>query len=370
MLKLKRADARLLFLIIVVVPTFIGVIYNLFLATPIYVAEAKVVVKSLGGGEMPGGLGSLLSAVGVLYPSTSGAYLVMDHVRSRDVMFNLEGKFGIKEYYSSEEWDILRRFDPFHLDPSYENFYQYYTNRVVEIFLDTNSGVVTLRVRGKDPGYPTEILEELISISEDFVNRVNRRASMTALRYYREQLERSKEKVREFAKKVKRFLMEKKVVAPEQEVGVLLGMVAELQGHLISKQLELSTIESVAPENPKISQLRREIKELKKEIDSFLSKITGRKDSLAIHSVELELLKAELLMLQKEVEMNLGAFLQSQNQAHLQHLFIETVEKPTKPDAPTEPKAGRNIFVIFAISFALWGVVSLLIAGVREHTEE
>ncbi len=367
---LKRVNAGALFLIIVVIPTFTGIVYNLLIATPVYVSEAKVVIKSLGGGEMPGGLGSLLGALGVLQPSTSGAYLVMDHIRSRDVMFRLEEKFKLKEYYSSEEWDILRRFDPFHLDPSYENFYKYYTKKVVETFLDTNSGVVTIRVRAKDPDYAFKLLKELIYISEEFVNRVNKRASMTALEYYREQLELSKKKVREFAQRVKRFLTEKRVVSPEQEVGVLLSMVAELQGRLISKQLELSTVTSVAPENPRIPQLRREIDQLKEEINSLLSKITGKKDSLATHSVELELLKAELLMLQKEVEMNLGAFLQAQNQAHLQHLFIETVERPIRPDAPTEPKAARNIFVIFAISFALWGVISLLIAGVREHTEE
>ena len=367
---LKRIDAKVLFFAIVIVPTFIGVIYNLFIATPVYVGEAKVVIKKLGGGELPGGLGSLLSAVGVLQPSTSGAYLVMDHILSRDVMFRLDKKYKLKEYYSSDEWDILRRFDPFGLDPSYENFYDYYKNKIVETFLDTNSGVVTIRIRTKDPDYALNILKEIIQIGEEFVNKINKRASITALEYYKEQLDTAKDRLRKFAEKVKRFLIEKRVVAPEEEVGVLLSMVAELQGKLIAKQLELSTISSVAPENPKIPQLKMEIEQIKREIDSLLSKITGKTDSLATYSVELELLKAELLMLQKEVEINLGAFLQAQNQAYLQHLFIETVEKPVRPDAPTEPKAGRNIFVIFAISFALWGVVSLLIAGVREHTEE
>lgn len=367
---LKRTITGHLFLILVVLPTIIGVIYNLFLATPVYIAEAKIVVKTLGGGEVPVGLGSLLSAVGVLQPSTSGAYLVMDYIHSRDVMFVLEEKFRIKEYYSSKDWDLFSRFNPFGIDSSYENFYDYYNKKVVETYFNTNSGVVTIRVRAKDPEYTTKVLKELIRISEVFVNRVNQRASLTALKYYKDQLETSRTKVQEFAKVIKKFLAEKKIVAPEQEVGILLSMIAELQGNLISKQLELSTIESVAPENPKIPELKREIKQLKKEINSLLSRITGKRNSLSVHSVELELLKMELLTLQKEVEMNLGAFLQAQNRAHLQHLFIEAVEKPSKPDAPTEPKAGRNIFVIFAISFALWGVVSLFVAGIREHTEE
>lgn len=367
---LKKISVSKLFLILVVIPTLLGVLYNLVVATPRYVSEAKVIIKSLGAGEMPGGLGSLLSAVGVLQPSTAGAYLVIDHIYSRDVMFQLEKKFKIKEYYSSKDWDILMRFDPFNIDSSYENFYEYYKSKVVESFLDTNSGVLYIRVRAKDPDYAYTLANELIKISENFVNKINERASMTALEYYKEQLENSKRKVKEFAEKVKNFLTKKKVIAPEQEVGVILSMVATLQGKLIEKQIELSTIMSVAPKNPRVPELKREIEQIKREIKKFLNKLTGKRNSLAAHSVELELLKSELLMLQKEVKMNLAAFLQAQNQAYLQHLFIETVEKPIKPDAPTEPKAGRNIFVIFAISFAIWGVVSLLIAGVKEHVEE
>jgi len=365
----KIKNTSISFFIIVIIPTFISIVYNLFLATPTYISEAKVIVKSLGSGEMPGGLGSLLSAVGVLHPSTSGAYLVMEHIRSRDVMFQLEEKYKIKEYYSSKDWDILRRFDPLGIDPSYENFYEYYKDRVIESFLDTNSGVITIRIRGKDPEYPTTVLREILGISENFVNGLNMRASMTALNYYKEQLEKSRAKVKEYSEKLKKFLNENRVFAPDKEVAVLLSTIAELQKTLIAKQIELSNIESVAPDNPKIPQLRKEIEELRNKINALLSKITGRSDSLATSSVELELLKTELLMLQKEVEMNLAAYLHAQNQAYLQHLFIETVEAPIKPDAPREPRALKNIFVVFILSFITWAIIWLLTSAAREHVE-
>jgi len=64
------------------------------------------------------------------------------------------------------------------------------------------------------------------------------------------------------------------------------------------------------------------------------------------------------------------AFLRAQNQAYLQHLFIETVESPRVPDAPMEPRKFRNVFITFVVSFALWGILTLFLAGVREHIGE
>lgn len=366
----KTNNAKALFIILVVIPTFLSIVYNFFIATPRYVGEAKIIVKSLSGGEVSGGLSSLLGALGVLQPSLTGAYLVMNYIQSRDMMFILEEKFRIKEYYSSKDWDFLYRFDPFGLYSSYEDFYLYYKDKVVKVSFDTYSGTVTINVIGKDPEYVYNLLNEIVSASENFVNNLNSRSSLTALKYYKDRLEESGKKLISFSEKIKKFLTEKKTVAPEQEVGFLLGRIAELQRMLISKQMELSTLLSVAPENPKVSELKREVDYLKREIDSLLNKLTGQNNSLATNSVELELMKSELLMLQKEVEMNLNAFLHAQNMVYLQHLFIESVEKPTKPDAPMEPKRVRNVFVVFAISFAIWGVLSLLIAGVKEHRQE
>ncbi len=354
----------------VVLPTFLAVVYNLFIATPVYISEARIIVKSLSAGETSLGLSSFLGAIGVMQPSTYGAYLVINRVMSRDVMFELDKDFRLKEYYSSKEWDMLRRFDPFNLDPSYENFYRYYTNRVVEASFDPNAGIVTLRVRAKDPKYCNKIAQRLVRLSEEFVNLINRRASMTALGYYEEKLKESRRRLKEFSEKVKSFLVKTKTVSPEQQAGVLLQTIAQLQGQLIAKQIQLSTIKSVAPQSPLIETLEKEIDGIKKEIGKLTRQLTGKKGSLATHSVELELLKGELMLLQKEVELNLQAFLSAENQAQLQHLFVETVEKPTEPDAPMEPEKAKNIFVVFAISFALWGVLSLLIAGVKEHTGE
>lgn len=365
----KAITANKLFFLIVVIPTFLTSFYLLFIATPIYISEAKIIIKSATPSPGSTGLSSLLKTVGVLEPSIVGSYFVMNYIHSKDAMFELDKKYQIKKYYGSSKLDFFQRFDPFGIDPSYENFSKYYKDKVVTPFLDITSSVLTIRVRAADKEYAYDLANELVKMSERFVNALNTRSSYTALEYYKQQLEDSRKKVKKLGSEIAHFLTKTGVVSPEQQIGAVLQSTIRLQEQLIGKQIELLGIISVAPENPKIPILKGEIQQLKAEIDKNLNFLAGAKDSIAPHAVELELLKTELQMLQKEVEANFAAYLQAQNQAFMQQLFIEKIESPSMPDAPMEPKRLKIIFTVFAISFALWGILAILIAGIKEHKE-
>lgn len=366
---LKKITSKKLFLILVVIPTFLTFVYVTLVATRIYISEAKIIIKSSTPASSYSGLSSLLKSVGVLEPSIVGSYFVMNYIHSRDAMFELDKKYQIKKYYEKGNLDFLQRFDSLGIDPSYENFHKYYQDKVVNPLLDITSSILTIQVRAADKEYAYKLTKELVQMSERFVNALNVRSSHSTLDYYKQQLEDSRKKVRTLASNIAQFLTKTGLVSPEQQIGAMIQSTTKLQEQLIAKQIELLGIISIAPENPRIPNLKREIQQLKAEIDKNLNSLAGSKDSIAPHAVELELLKTELLMLQKEVEANFAAYLQAQNQAFMQQLFIEKIEEPFVPDAPMEPERLKIIFTVFAISFALWGVLSILIAGIKEHTE-
>lgn len=81
----------------------------------------------------------------------------------------------------------------------------------------------------------------------------------------------------------------------------------------------------------------------------------------------MELLKMEMQILQKELEVNIASLIQAANQLRLQQFYVERVENPRIADAPVEPRILRNTLTVFAIAFAIWGIVAVLYSGVREH---
>ena len=365
----KFFKKTLSFFIIVVFPTLLAIIYYAFISTPVYISESKVVVKTLGDTSNLTGLGAFLRTLGVLENTSSFGNILVNYIQSRDVIFELEQKFKIKEYYSSKDWDILKRFDPLGIDPSFENFLDYYKKFAVNASIDAKYNMVVIKTRGKDPDYAYELNTRILKLSEAFINDMNKKVYGTALNYFKDRLEDSKIKVRELSKKITGFLNKTGVVSPEQQVGVLLQATAKLQEQLIIKELELSRIQTLAPKNPKIEDLKREIEELKNEINKNMQKITGSPSSIGPMALELELLKSEMTMLMKELEANLSAYLQAKNQAMMQTLFVETVEFPVKPDAPMEPKSFKNIITIFIISSIIWVIFWFVTSSVREHVE-
>lgn len=316
------------------------------------------------------GITSLLRSVGMIEPLAIGTYIVMDYILSRDFMFALDRQFSIKKVYSSTSIDFIQRFDPFGIDQSYENFFvnYYKAGKVVHVSINPHSSIITLRYRSPDPKYSKAMADFSIELIENFINKLNERSAETKLRYFLEKIEESRRKVRELSVKIKDFMMKTRVLAPEQQSAVLLQTTSRLQEQLILKQLEYMRIQSVAPENPRLPELKREIDELKKQIDKNMSLLAGDPKSIGPSAVELEILKAEMQMLQKELEANLMSYLQAVNQLRLQQFFVERVESPRIADAPSEPERFKNILTVFAIAFAIWGIVSVLYAGVKEHS--
>jgi capsular polysaccharide transport system permease protein len=50
-------------------------------------------------------------------------------------------------------------------------------------------------------------------------------------------------------------------------------------------------------------------------------------------------------------------------------LYLERIVQPNKPDMALEPRRMRSIFSTFIIGLVAWGILSMLLAGVREHQD-
>lgn len=361
-MSIKKIRSKWLFLILVVIPTFLTTIYNLIIASPVYISESKVIIKAVGDTATTS-FGAFLKSFGISDASTSSSSIVVGFSKSRDVMDILNKQFSLKSYFSNKG-DFLSKFNPIGIDNSDEKFYLYFTKMVVNSWVDNTSNIVTIQTRAFDSHMAYNINQEILLQAENFINLLNKRASLTAMRYYEDQINNSRKKIDDASKRLVSFFKQTGVVSSEAQVLSNVQMITELQKQLTEKKIEYSRIKSLAPENPVLETLQNEIKRIESEINKNFSVLSSH---VGKHSVTLELAKTELQTLQAELNAHIQAYIQAQNQAFMKHLFIEKVQSPTLPDKAMEPKEAKNIFTVFAVGFILWGIVSLLIAGVKEH---
>ena len=71
----------------------------------------------------------------------------------------------------------------------------------------------------------------------------------------------------------------------------------------------------------------------------------------------------------KQFASTLASLESARSEAERKQLYLERLVQPNLPDKALEPRRIRSIFMVFAVGLIAWGVVSLLVASVKEHTD-
>src|SRR5579863_6578808 len=111
------------------------------------------------------------------------AYSVQNFINSRDAARKLDAEFGVRKIFSSDHIDLLHRFPGVYFENSFERFYLFYGDRIVDPEYDSVSSITTLDVRAFTAADAQRINELLLQMSEDLVNDMNDRSRRDLVRF-------------------------------------------------------------------------------------------------------------------------------------------------------------------------------------------
>ena len=57
----------------------------------------------------------------------------------------------------------------------------------------------------------------------------------------------------------------------------------------------------------------------------------------------------------------------ARNEAQRKQAYVERIVQPNVPDDALEPRRIKGVLATLVIGLVAWGVLSMLLAGVREH---
>lgn len=355
-----------LFLWVVIVPTTLAILYFGVIASPVYISESRYVIYSPNHQTGSSALAGLLSAFGGSN-STSAAETVRSYVNSWDAMMALNRAFDLRKVYGSHTIDIIDRFGgilhPFHSDVK---LLKYYRSMVADN-LDAATGISELRVRAYSAEDAHKLNAFLLNKSQEIVNHLNEQARQMAVKYAQRNVDRAESKLKDATLALASYRNAHGVFSPPAQSNLQLNLITRLEDQLISQEARLEALRTHAPNNPQISVLRSAIKGLKQEIASERSKVTGSKNSLASKDIEYEHLTINQLLAQKLLEAAFTSLQQARVTAQKQELYLETISRPNLPDAAQEPKRIQDILATVIISLMVWGVLFIVIGGIKEH---
>jgi len=138
---------------------------------------------------------------------------------------------------------------------------------------------------------------------------------------------------------------------------------------LTNAETQLEQVRKVSPDNPQIGSLELRVEVLRKAVSDENSRVLGREGGLTAKSPAYDRLALEKAFSDRQLATALVALDSARNEAARKQLYLERLVQPNLPDMALEPRRLRSVLMVFALGMILWGVISLVVASVREHTE-
>lgn len=313
------------------------------------------------------GLGALLQSAG-FSRSQDDTYTVHDFILSRDALRQLEQQLSISKAFGSPKVDVFSRFAGIDPDDSFESLHRYYQSRV-KLDVDSASSIMILRTSAFDANMARDMNERLLEMSERLVNTLNQRGREDMIRFAAAEVAAAEESARKATLAMASFRSRMGVFDPDRQSALQLQLVSKLQDELISTRTQIAQIRLLAGENPQIPALERKLETLRKEIDQETNKVAGSGRSLSSQSVEYERLALDRVFAEKQLAAALASLEQARNDAQRKQFYLERIVQPDLADSSVEPRRFRSVMATLVLGLVAWGILSMLLAGVREHQD-
>lgn len=354
------------FLLSVVLPTMLAIIYYGLIASDVYISESHFVIRTSQRQPSSSGLGAFLQTTGLTH-SLDDAHTVNDFMLSRDALSQLNKHLDLARSFSSSKVDRFSRFGGLDWDTSSEALHRYYQKKVV-IDLEAASSIAILKVRAFSAEDAYQINAMLLDMGEALVNKLNERARQDMIRFATAEVEQAGAQVKAAGLALASYRTRKGVFDPTLQSRLQLTQVTKLQDELIAGKTQYAQIFYVSPNNPQIPVLKKRIETLQAAIETETAKVLGSADgSFSKKAVEYERLVLEQTFADKQLAVTLASLEQARNEAQRKQLYLACIVQPSKPDVAVEPRRLRMVLATFALGMLAWGVLTILIAGVSEH---
>lgn len=365
---LSRSRKRIspLFLIAVVIPTFGAILYFGIFASNVYVSEAKFVIRSPDK-PATSGFGVLLKTAG-FSNANDEVYAAQDFLKSRDALRSINERDAFLKAYTLQGISIFDRFNPSGFYGSFEDLYRYFLGKVA-VDYDSSTSITTLTVRAYDATAANRFNERLLELAEQMINRLNTRGRNDLVRFAQAEVDDAQRSARSAAGALANYRNRAGVVDPEKQATVQLQMVSKLQDELIASRTQLAEIKRYAPLNPQVDSLQTRIASVSRQIDVELGKVAGGNRSLAKTAERYQQLLLDSQFSDKQLTSALASLEEAKNEARRKQAYVERIVQPNRPDHAIEPRRLRGILVTMVLGLVSWGILSMLLAGVREHQD-
>lgn len=361
----RGLQLKVTFVLGVVIPTILGLIYYFMIASPQFESETHFGVRKGSGAQVDVG-GSL----GFLNSLNSGAtvsdsYVVVDFLRSSAFVQELDGEFDLRKIYGAPA-DALARVSP---SASLEDLSAYWRS-MTTARVDNHSQAIIFAVRAFDAAAAKRLAEAALAKSEKLVNALSDRSREEALASAREEVKLAEQRLSAQREAIRRYRESSKVLDPTKSLSGRQELAGKLQAEIASRRAELSAMRRSLSENaPSVVAVTTRIASLETELERVRTEIDAGAGAQHTSEIvkEFENLQTDQAFFEKAYVAALTNLDRARVDADRRTKYLAVHVAATQAEAALYPRRAFGSFLTFFAAFVAWGVSWLLFLAVRDH---
>ncbi len=358
---------QLSFALCVLLPILIAGIYYGLVASDKYAVEFRFSVRSASELVAEPDLVSMLLRSGGQKDIGRLPYMTANYLRSRNAVRELDADGSLRVMFSRPEGDWLSRFDPAKDDDALWRYWQ----SMISINVDRISGLVLVRALAFTPSDALAIAQALEKSAQQMVDAVAARARKDALASAEQEMERAGARYAAALTGLRDVRNEEGTVDPEQTIelaaATLLGVVKE---KLALERQRDANLKALSANSPQQKVLSDQIKALDAQIIAQTEALTSQKSEAktAAQTIsQFERRELERRFSERLLGVAQAAYEKAREESERQHIYLALFVPPKLPDAAEYPRRARETAFVGVCAFAIWTVMMLMIAGVRDR---
>ena len=351
------------FVAVMAVVAAIAGIYYAVIAAPMYVSTASFTIQRQAPTNAPLNIQMSVAAAA----AGAGALdivPVQEFIRSHEMLEALDAQYKLRESYSRFRPDVLRWLRPGASDAAFLRFYR----RMVTVRLDREAFIVQVSVRSFDRETAPRMAETILQRTEAFVDGMSRRVRQDAVANAQAELARAEADAARARQAVASFRGSAAAVDPAIAGAQTQSAEAALNAQSTAVQAQIAALLTYSrPDAPVVRQLQAQLASIRAEAARLRAVQAGAASGLPGQVTGFETLQVERTAAEQKAQAARLAYQAASAAAVQNEKFVVRVVNPNRPDTPTEPKRLLDFLMVLLFAMTGYAIVSLLIAGIRDH---
>jgi capsular polysaccharide transport system permease protein len=370
--QVRRNWLKLSAILCVGLPTLLAAIYYGLIAAPQYAVEVRFAVRGGPHSSTSGGteLISSLAGLGGGGSTMSDAYIVMDFIKSREIIEKMRPMVDIQAVYGHPSADFIKRLAP---GTEIEDVVEYWRS-MTDISIDSMSQIIAVTVRAFTREDAVRVAEGVLTFSEELINRLSERARLDTVRFAEQDVRRNEDRLRVNRQLLRQFRDKEQEYDPLKKAESQLSLLGKLEADLSAAQARMTTLRGYMQENaPSVVYLASQIKALERQVDQERAKLGKGADTpaggttLSVQVAAYEELMVEREFAEKAYVSALSTLEKARIDASQQQRYLATFVRPSLPQEALYPRRLMSTSLVFAGSLLLWALGVLVTYAIRDH---